>query len=148
MSEKQFEESSLNDYKRYGEPWDQILFLAADAYDMDLPLFMEMLAAGPDPELHPELAALADALPESGELPQAAAEVVASTTEEKAEQSMEAEPPMPRRRRLRFEELAAMFGQFPEKRMPGPGREGRAMAAEKRGERELARAEAPVLERK
>ncbi len=142
MSEKKIEESSLNDYKRYGEPWDQILFLAADAYDMDLPLFMEMLAAGPDPETHPELAALAEALP------QALSADEASTSNAENEESMEAAPPMPRRRRLSFNELAAMFGQFPDKRMPAPGREGRAMAAEKNTERQLARPDALVLERK
>ncbi len=148
MSEKNNTESSLNNYKRYGDPWDQILSLAADAYDMDLPLFMEMLAAGPDLNAHPELAALIDALPDGGDLYQAEEAAAANSAE--AEMNAELEPPKPRRRRLGFQELAELFGQSPEKRMPGP-RSGEALLSpemEKHGDRQLARPEAPVLERR
>ncbi len=147
MSEKNNTESSLNNYKRYGDPWDQILSLAADTYDMDLPLFMEMLAAGPDLNAHPELAALIDALPDGGDLYQAEEAAAANSAE--AEMNAELEPPKPRRRRLGFQELAELFGQAPEKRMPGP-RRGEALPSlemEKHGDRQLARPEAPVLER-
>ena len=150
MSEKNNTESSLNNYKRYGDPWDQILSLAADAYDMDLPLFMEMLAAGPDLNAHPELAALIDALPDGGDLYQAEEAAAANSAEAEAEKNAELEPPKPRRRRLGFQELAALFGQTPEKRMPGP-RRGEALPSpemEKRGDRQLARPDAPVLERR
>lgn len=139
MSKKQFEESSLNDYKRYGEPWDQILFLAADAYDMDLPLFMEMLAAGPDPEMYPELAALTNALPKSSAL---------HSSEDEA--SPKIVPPMPpRRRKLYLSELAEMFGPFPEECMPRPERDGHHLRPEfeRIDDRVLTRSEAPVLER-
>ncbi len=150
MSEKNNTESSLNNYKRYGDPWDQILSLAADAYDMDLPLFMEMLAAGPDLNAHPELAALIDALPDGGDLYQAEEAAAANAAEAEAEKNAELEPPKPRRRRLGFQELAELFGQVPEKRMPGP-RRGEALPSpemEKHGDRQLARPEAPVLERR
>lgn len=151
MSEKNNTESSLNNYKRYGDPWDQILSLAADAYDMDLPLFMEMLAAGPDLNAHPELAALIDALPDGGDLYQAEEAAAVNANEAEAEKSAEPEPPKPpRRRRLGFQELAALFGQPPEKRMPGP-RRGEALPSpemEKHGDRQLARPDAPVLERR
>ena len=150
MSEKNNTESSLNNYKRYGDPWDQILSLAADAYDMDLPLFMEMLAAGPDLNAHPELAALIDALPDGGDLYQAEEAAAANSAEAEAEKNAELEPPKPRRRRLGFQELAALFGQPPEKRMPGP-RRGEALPSpemEKHGDRQLARPDAPVLERR
>ncbi len=144
-----------NDYKRYGEPWDEMLFLAADAYDMDLPAFMEMLAAGPDLKAHPELAALVEALPDGGDAYQAEAEAEANAAaaaeaeESHAEQEPKAKQDMPHRRKLSFAELAEMLGILPPKRMPGPRREELPTAEYgMEADRQLSRPEAPVLERK